>query len=141
MKLAIIRCSLACAVALAIGTPVLAFSDPGVALETYHRDLRKFCPKKRLDWLPPGALIDDVDAFRKKLPRAKRRLMMRIVGWIHDGPGACNDPDGVGATCDNVYNIYGFYRVKSVSSFARQVCAGWKGCTGQSDCEPARGRY
>ena len=121
--------------------PAAAKDRVGEALSAYHDELHLMCSMKHLELLSPADLLGRTEDFLRRMPTAKRRQVRRLVGMDRDDmPAACQD-EVAGATCPAVYEVYGIQAVGLLRSFAGQVCAHYKRCTAQSECDYAKPEY
>ena len=101
------------------------------AAESLRREMAMQCPAKRLDWIAPAVLQEEL--LRYRVPAAASAA--RDAGWKR----YC-DPKSFDSTCGNVVAMEALDRFGGMESFVRQLCARWRTCEEQSDCTPARAR-
>ena len=123
------------AAALAFLLPVLSAGSPASArtpavMQPYYTALKRTCPAKHLELLPPGTLIDDVQDFPRSLPPGLRRKFERT---LQPALSRCRHRDG--ASCDNAATLSVMEKLRLTRRFAARVCTAHLTCRAQSDCD------
>jgi hypothetical protein len=107
---------LTAALAASLTTPAVAESKPNTeAFDLFKTGLNRFCPKRRLDWLNPGIIVDGIDAYLAGLPPETRSDIERRA---KPDLAKCE----MGAGCGNAAYIRAAFVIGETAHMAQQVC-------------------
>lgn len=111
--------------ALAAATTLIPWGDAR-PYDTYYAALKQHCPAKRLDWLSPGILTEELLVYPV---RADARRRMRLL-WRTKCP-----EHGYDSGCRNAVPMHVLIEERQFDGFVESLCRTFDSCTEAAMCE------